>query len=221
MLKESEELDSLLNDLLLSMGLIPLDKPQIGARQYGADIRAIGKLKNDTTKTIYLFVIKQGDITRDLWNNTSQSIRPSLDELKDTYMQLMVEKEYIDYPIKIILCTNGEMNQTVQPNWNGYVKNQATSQISYEFWGGNRLSDLINQYLLNEFLFPEQMQKKIRKSLAFIDIDDYDYKHIYELIDEIIKSINIENKKSLNKNVRLLNLIINMIHLWGCENNVK
>lgn len=218
MLKESEELDSLLNDLLLSIGLIPLDKPQIGARQYGVDIKAIGKLKDDLKKTIYLFVIKQGDIKRDIWDSGPQAVRQSLNEINDFYLDSMLEEHYKDYPIKIILCTNGEMDQTVQTNWTGYIKKNSSERISYDFWGGNTLSQLINDNLLNEYLFPEEMQKYIRKALAFLDIKDYDYRDIFDLIESIVEKIDITNTKNLNKSMRMLNLIVNMIHSWGCEN---
>jgi len=218
MLKESEELDSLLNDLLLSIDLIPIDKPQIGARQYGVDIKAIGKLKDDLKKTIYLFVIKQGDIKRDIWDSGPQAVRQSLNDIKDVYVDSLLEEHYKDYPIKIILCTNGEMDQTVLPNWNGYIKNNSNERISYDFWGGNTLSQLINDNLLNEYLFPEEMQKYIRKALAFIDIKDYDYKDVFDLIESIVVKIDIVNTKEINKSIRVLNLIVNMIHSWGCEN---
>ncbi len=202
MLKESEELDSLLNDLLLSIGLIPLDKPQIGARQYGVDIKAMGKLKDDLGKTIYLFVIKQGDIKRDVWDSGPQAVRQSLNDINEVYLDSMLEEHYKDYLIKIILCTNGEMDQTVLPNWKGYIKRNSTTRISCDFWGGNTLSQLINDNLLNEYLFPEEMQKYIRKALAFLDIKDYDYKDIFDLIESIVEKIDIMNTKKLNKSIR-------------------
>ncbi len=41
LLKEDGELDSLITDLLFSMNIIPISKPQRG-RQFGVDISAIG-----------------------------------------------------------------------------------------------------------------------------------------------------------------------------------
>jgi hypothetical protein len=42
-MRESGELDALLPDLLLSMGVVPISKPKVGARQYGVDIAGVGK----------------------------------------------------------------------------------------------------------------------------------------------------------------------------------
>ncbi|MBJ6474404.1 hypothetical protein JGT24_23945, partial [Enterobacter hormaechei] len=42
-LKERNELDRLLPNLLLSMSIVPLFTTQTGTRQYGVDIAAIGK----------------------------------------------------------------------------------------------------------------------------------------------------------------------------------
>lgn len=42
LLKESKELDWLIPDLLLSMGIEPFSYPQIGVRQYGVDVAAVG-----------------------------------------------------------------------------------------------------------------------------------------------------------------------------------
>ena len=43
MLRESGEFDALFPDLLLAMKIVPISKPQIGVRQAGVDIAAVGK----------------------------------------------------------------------------------------------------------------------------------------------------------------------------------
>jgi len=43
-LRESEELDALLPDLLLSMGMRLLETPKRGVKQHGVDVAAIGRL---------------------------------------------------------------------------------------------------------------------------------------------------------------------------------
>ena len=42
-LRERDEFDRLLPDLLLAMGYVSLAKPQTGVRQYGVDLAAVGK----------------------------------------------------------------------------------------------------------------------------------------------------------------------------------
>ena len=59
-LKESGELDKLLPELLLFMGIEPISHPQIGVRQFGVDVAAV----DNKSKVLYLFTIKQGNMSR-------------------------------------------------------------------------------------------------------------------------------------------------------------
>ena len=61
-LKEKDELDLLLCDLLLQMGYITDNRPETGNRQYGVDIRAHNQ------REILLCVVKQKNIDRKLWD---------------------------------------------------------------------------------------------------------------------------------------------------------
>src|SRR5690242_7261738 len=90
MLKESREFDALLPDLLLAMNIVPISKAQIGVRQAGVDIAAVG---NDETgnKALWLFVVKCGDLGRRDWDSQPQSVRQSLDEIKDIYLRNHVD----------------------------------------------------------------------------------------------------------------------------------
>ncbi len=53
LLKEDGELDSLITDLLFSMNIIPISKPQRG-RQFGVDISAIGTDIDGVKRCFYL-----------------------------------------------------------------------------------------------------------------------------------------------------------------------
>ena len=46
LLKESNELDRLLPDLLLMMGIEPISHAQVGVRQYGVDLAAVGEYQD-------------------------------------------------------------------------------------------------------------------------------------------------------------------------------
>ena len=128
MLKERDELDALIPDLLLSMGIQPKTKPKRGTRQYGVDCLAVGKDKEDGKEKVFLFVIKRGDITRKNWNGSSpQDVKPSLDDIFDVYLSLNIEESLKKLPKKIILCFNGELDESVLPSWKGY-----TSRMSKE-----------------------------------------------------------------------------------------
>ena len=68
-LKEKDELDLLLCDLLLQMGYITDNRPETGNRQYGVDIRAHNECE------ILLCVVKQGNLNRKNWDSDPNAVR--------------------------------------------------------------------------------------------------------------------------------------------------
>lgn len=221
MLKESKELDSLLVALLQSMDIEVISKPIIGGRQFGVDLAAVGKDPEDGVKKLFLFVIKQGNINRNNWDNKPQSVRQSIDEILDVYLRSHVEEEYSQLPVSIILCFNGNLEQSIQANWAGYVKNCISDKIKIFSWDIDKLASYIKKNLMNEYLFPEDIQKEIRKTLALIDLNEYDLSNFYNIIEKIL-SAEIKNLKKDLKSLRLLNLCINIVYKWAEEgNNLK
>ena len=143
LLKESKELDSLIPELLLSMGHEVISRAKIGVRQYGVDVASVGI--EDGIEKVFLFTIKEGNLKRSDWDNTSpQSVRPSLEEILDVYIPTHLSKQYNDITKKIIVATGGDLEQTVHQNWSGYTKrNSKKDEIEFDFWGGDKLSLLI------------------------------------------------------------------------------
>ena len=85
-LKEREELDAILPDLLSELGYVVYSRPQRGTTQAGVDIAAVGN-DEDGERKVFLFSVKQGDLTRTTWNgNSPQALRPSLEEILDDYI---------------------------------------------------------------------------------------------------------------------------------------
>ena len=115
-LKERDELDRLLPNLLLEMGYVPVSRPQIGNRQYGVDIAARGKNAETGEDELLLLVVKQGDIGRGEWNGGNQSVRQSIDEIFDVYLKSHLEPQDKNRSIRIILATSGDLKQTIQSN---------------------------------------------------------------------------------------------------------
>lgn len=224
-LKESTELDSLLPDLLLCMGIEPISRAQIGVRQDGVDVAAIGKDPETGQKTVYLFLIKQGDLTRNDWDGgTPQSVRPSLNEILEVYIPTRLDKKYSTLPKKIVVCTGGEKKQAVESGWKGYTdKHQVDNELAYEFWGGDKLSLLIELHMMNENILPADLRSKLRKSLSLLNDPDHDYSEYYEMIDILLFKTGYgdikkpSTKKKVIKVFRTLNLCQNIIHLWAKE----
>lgn len=223
LLKESEELDSLLSDLLFNMDIEPISKPQRGARQYGVDLAGVGIDPEDRVKKVFLFVIKQKNIDRSSWDTGSQAVRPSLNEIFDVYLKTMLDASLKVLPKKIIVATNGDLVQAVQINWKNYTDEKSIpGEIEIDFWGGDKLALLIQENLYNEFLFPKFAQSYIRKTLAFIDMNDYDMLHFNQLIEEALFQNEIKHQKDHLKVLRLLHLTLNLIFIWSTQaNNLK
>ena len=215
-LKESKELDKLLPDLLFSMGHKLISTPQIGVRQHGVDL-ASEYVDENNVEVLGLFVIKRGDIGRNEWDSTSQSVRQSLDEIIDVYLEKLINKAQRKKAIKIILCTTGILKQEIEKNWNGYIeKNKRKNKITYELWDGYRLASFIEENMLNENILIGNFKSKLRKTLALISDSDYDLSDYYAFLSD-----NVSNKtiKNLNKLIFSIRLVLNIIYRWSEESN--
>lgn len=185
MLKESREFDALLPDLLLAMNIVPLSKPQVGVRQAGVDIAAVG---NDDAgqRTLWLFVLKRGDLGRRDWDTGSQSVRQSLDEVKDVYLRNHVAPEHEGLPVRVIVATTGDLKQDFEQNRAGYALANTGGGRKYEFWNGDRVATLLEQHLFNEYVLPPTARAQLRRALALIGDPDYDLEHYFALLKTIL-----------------------------------
>ncbi len=225
LLKESNELDALLPDLLLAMGIEPFSKPQVGVRQYGVDVAAVGQ-DEDGIKKLFLYTIKQGNIGRSDWDTNEQSVRQSFNEIEDVYLVNYVKPEHKDLPKKIILCTGGDLKQEMEQTWNAYVsKHNKNGEIEYCFWGGYKLTLLIEKYIFNEQLFPEELRDYARKTLALLSDPDYNLEHYNLLINKVLFGSRYKKSspnKEIIKTLRLINLFLNVVLSWAkSEGNLK
>jgi hypothetical protein len=227
MLRERDELDALLPDLLLSMDVTPISRAQAGVRQNGVDVAAVGPDPDDEGKSkLFLLVVKQGDLDRGSWDSGTQAIRPSLNEIFDVYLPQHVADEHKPLPKKIIVCCNGDMKQSVEGNWNGYKRQHADlGSIELDFWGGDKLAALVERHFLDEYLFPESARKKMRKTIALADQNEEDPHHFYSLVHETLfeRDLPTDDTPSARRRrrhaLRLLNLSLNIVFHWCQEAN--
>lgn len=182
MLRESGEFDVLLPDLVLAMNIVPLSKAQVGVRQAGVDIAAVG---NDDAgqRTLWLFVLKRGDLGRRDWDGDKpQDVRPSLEEIKDVYLRNHVAPEHTGLPVKIVVATTGDFKQDFEQNRVGYSDVNTQSGRTYEFWNGDKVAALVEQHLLNEYALPAASRSHLRRALALVGEPDYDLEHFFALL---------------------------------------
>jgi hypothetical protein len=214
-LRERNELDVLLPDLLSQMGLEVFSKPSIGNRQYGVDVAAFGSIDGTPAK-VYLFSIKAGDLGRKDWNSGSpQDLQPSLDEILSVYIPHHLPPQYKDVRIEICICFGGDIKEEVRLNISAYETTHSTDHISFSEWGGERLSGYIEKFFLREELLPEKCHRLIRKSLAMIDEPDVSFKHYCKLV-KLLSSF--ENQKASEilialRKSNLLRYIVNISSL--------
>lgn len=198
-LKEKDELDLLLCDVLFQMGYITDNRPKTGNRQFGVDIRA----HNDDT--LILCSVKQGDVSRRIWDSDQNSVRQSLNEIHDCYLRLLTEDERLK-KLRVIVATNGMLDEAVVQNWNGYVEDNTLwkgTPVNIEFWNIDTITDLIQTYLFDERIFDAGTQSLLRRALYYIGEGDYPAKYYEEIIDGSLQGLSVsqslpERKKRLS-----------------------
>lgn len=209
-LKERNELDALLPDLLTEMGMVVTSLPQRGTRQNGVDIMAVGKNKNQED-TVYLFSVKDGDLNRTHWNGESdQALRPSIEEIIDVYIPNRISPEHKNKKVVICLCFGGNILEQVRENVSSYTRQKTTKHISFEEWNGDKIAELIIQHLLKEALLPVGLREELRRSIAMIEEPEASIQYFNSLLKLIEKSeLNILRK------IRLINLCLWVLYSWS------
>lgn len=217
-LKEKDELDLLLCDLLLQIGYIVDNTPKSGNRQFGVDIQA--RKRNE----LLLFVVKQKTLDRRMWDADPNSVRQSINEIFDAYLTRL-PRESLRRKIRIIVATNGNIDEAVRPSWDGFVKQRTEWQgipLSIEFWGIDEITCSVEKYLFDEHLFPEGQQSRLRKALYFIGENDYKRSFYEQIIDgyfacakEIMQMTEAKKNKEYSKCMSSMFLSIQMISAYA------
>lgn len=217
-LKEKDELDELLIGIFTQNGYIADNEPKTGNRQFGVDIQ----LHNE--KELLLLVVKQGDITRDVWSGNKNAVRQSLEEIKDAAIRMLTEEEK-KKKIRIIVATNGRKDEAIKPNWNGYVDdNRMWSGIPIEisFMGIDDIVNEITKNFFNEYLFEPSLHSVLRKALYFVGEGEFKKRYYEEIIDSIIDKIKDtgNNKKKFDKACSTLYLVSQMICQFAYDEGI-
>lgn len=215
LLKEDGELDTLLIDILNSKGITPISKPQKG-RQYGVDIAAIGKDKDGVEK-LFLITVKQGNITRSVWDSGQNSVRQSLNEIRETYINISLTARQKKLPKIIVVATNGILEQTTQTSWAQYTEKFQEEGLEFDFWGIDDITKMVSENLLSERLFNSEMRSLLKKTLAFLELKDYDLNHYKKLVNLILDKP-IKTKKPILKRLKLLQICLDIVFKWAEDN---
>ena len=222
-LRERDELDRLLPDLLVEMGFVLIARPQTGNRQFGVDLAARGRRAEDQSDELLLLVVKQGDIGRTEWEGGDQAVRKSINEIFDVYLRSHLEPQDAGRRVRIALVTNGELKQTIQANWAGFVTEHG-AKADIEFWGLDRLAELVEKHLLDEHVFRDEDRKQLRRALALSGDSEYDQLDLHNLF---LRTLGLEkngtlslpstSKKDLIKALRIVNLSGQIFASWSAS----
>jgi hypothetical protein len=215
-LKERDELDAVLPDLLTELGFIVYSRPARGTRQYGVDVAAVGP-GQDGIRRVHLFSVKSGDLDRNEWNTASpQSLRPSLDEILDHYICSRIPPEYALLPIAICLTFGGAIDEQVRAEVTGYMSRNTTARISFEEWNGDRLAQVILDGILREELLPTSQRSHLRKSVAMVEEPDVALDHFQKLLRALADQPGATPPARLSQ-ARLINICLWIMFVWARE----
>lgn len=221
-LRERDEFDRLLPELLSEMDYLPLVKPQTGTRQFGVDFPAAGKSPKDGVDELLLFVIKQGDIGRREWSDGPNSVRQSMEEILDVFLASHVPPGYENYRKVIVVATTGDLTQDTLPNWSGFTARHP--QVAFQFWGADHVAGLLEQHLLNENLFDAQDRSDLRKSLALAGDSEYRFTDLCRLLlrqlgldadGALTAQGRAQSRKDLVKALRRVHLAARICAYWA------
>ena len=221
-LRERDEFDRLLPELVTEMGYVPLVRPKAGIRQYGVDFPAVGRSPQDGVDELLLFVIKQGNITRGVWSGGNDKVLESMQEVLYTYLDSHVPPEYRSFRKVIVLATTGDLSQDVQLNWASFAEKHP--QAVFRFWGADQVAELLERHLLNEQLFDSQDRSDLRKSLALAADGEYRFQDFCRLMlrqlglaaDGALSEAGLaQDRKALVKALRRVHLAAMVCAYWA------
>jgi hypothetical protein len=213
-LRERNELDAVLPDLLSQMGLTVYSRPGRGTRQDGVDVAAIGSIDGGPEK-VYVFSIKSGDLTRKEWDgDIVQSLRPSLNEIIDAYIPNRIPPEHKDKEVVICATFGGDVQEQVRPQFVGFMsQNSKANRISFEEWNGDKLANLIQLHFLREGLIGDRSRSDLRKTLALLDEPESSYEYFASLVRGIDGACSNDDERV--RGLRQLSVCLWILFSWS------
>lgn len=209
--KEKDELDFLICNILTADGYKLDSIPKTGNKQYGVDIHA----ENDNE--ILLIAVKRNDIDSSSWDSNKNSVRQTLNEIRDSYFNIYHIKEK-SKKIKIILANNGYINENIKDKWEGYISNNKSDNIYYENWNIDDLTNKCISVLFNEMLFTKELQSDLRKVLYFLDEDNFSNRYFEIIINKYLENIYLNaNKNKIKKHIISFYTCISLINKYAID----
>jgi len=214
-LAERDELDAILPDLLSQLGLLVFSRPGRGTRQQGVDVAAVGRLDREP-EAVHLFTIKAGDLTRQNWSGSAvQSLRPSLEEILDSYIPNRIPVEHQGKPVAVHIVLSGDVREQVSEQLEGFKKQAAArSGVTIDNWNGDVLAKRIEECFLREELVPKDARVHLRKSLALLEEPDVSYQHFAVLIRSL-GAVDVRKPAKSLRALRQMSVCLWILFAWA------
>lgn len=228
-LRERNELDALLPELLKAMGHSVLSRPQIGVGEAGVDVVSTKENENGVAE-VFLFVIKFGDIGRDDFYVGQQAIDPSVREASNDFIRNRLPEPLKTLRKRIVLVTNGVLKKEIGPGFAALSHDVAERpQTSLEFWGIDQLTPLIEQYLFDETLLLAKGKSNLRAALAGLEESDTAIHRFVRFIESCFETEEEEStqgkatrKKKFLRRCATATMGWSVLLVWGqSEGNLK
>jgi len=188
-LRERDELDALLPELLVAMGHSVHSRPQIGVAQGGVDVLSSFPARG-ADREAFLFIIKFGNVGREDLYSGKQAIQPSVREACTDYVQTRMPQSLRNVRKRLVLLTNGVLKQEAQSGFSTLSKEvAATPGCSLELWGSDQLGPLIEQHLLDESLLLKVGRDQLRSAIATLDDSDASIGHFAQFVDSALREV--------------------------------
>ena len=213
-LRERDELDAILPALLSETGFNVISEPRRGTRQNGVDVAAVGPDEDDGgRRKVFLFVLKAGDIGRRDWDGGPQSIRPSLNEIQDTYLRNRIPEQFQRLPIAVCLCMGGVLREEVQAQWTGYVEGETREGLCFRMWNGDKLAELLVTGVLRGELLTPDVQSDFEKSVAMVDHPEVAYRFFRRVTSQLLDGT-VEDPRGATR-LRQMYVALWVLFVWA------
>lgn len=221
LMREEGELDVYLPLLLSAMGHEIVFRAQKGTRQYGVDISSVGK-DEDGKRKLYLWLVKCGDIGRSDWNSGDQAIRPSIDDVGDTYLPSHVAPQHQRLPKKLVVLTNGDFNAAISLTISQYL-NTWTERYRAEAAtvNGSTLAAWTERYLLDEHVLPSENRVLLRRMLANVSTPELSIAVGRSLIQDLVNAAKVPARSAAATKKRQLGALrgirtaLSVLQIWA------
>ncbi|KAA8553761.1 chemotaxis protein [Pseudomonas marginalis] len=215
-LRERNELDVVLPDLLSELGYNVISRPGRGTRQHGVDVMAVGFEKGE--EKVYLFSVKQGDLDRAEWDTGEQGLRASLNEILEIYIPSRLESQYQTHKVVICLCFGGEIKEAVRDNVKGFTDRNSTERISFQVWNGDFLAALLSDGVLKQQLVKRELRTSFQKAVAMLDEPEIANRYFKNLV-EGLREENSGTARGRLSSLRQMCICLWVLYVWARDAN--